>query len=112
MSNSAQTILNSQSADNHFLYSLLFFIHHERPDVEIDINAPIDQIEECYLVLAAVLIELCLGIDVPDALLTDRTQTFVQLADAMRTLPKLSDEVFQWQLLRVKAALRAEADMN
>ena len=62
--------------------------------------------------MAAVLFELCLGIDVPDAILTDRSQTFVQLADAIRTLPKLSDELFQWQLLRVKAALRAEADKN
>ena len=112
MSNTVQAILDSQEAPNHILYSLLYFLRVEQPDLVIDINAPIDQIEECFLVMAAVLVELCLGIDVPDALLTDRSQTFVQLADVMRTLPKFSDEVFQWQLLRVKAALRAEADMN
>jgi hypothetical protein len=41
-----------------------------------------------------------------------QAQTFVQLADAIRTLPKLSDELFQRQLLRVKAVLRAVGNQN
>jgi hypothetical protein len=103
MSNTVNAILDSQDVPNHVLYSLLYFIHHERPDVEIDINAPIDQIEESYLVMAAVLVELCLGIDVPDALPTDRSQTFVQLADAMRTLPKRGE--YLWPCLGNMMAL-------
>ena len=112
MSNTVQAILDSQDSPHHILYSLLYFIHDERPDIEIDINAPIDQIDECFLVLAVGLFELHHGINVPDAFFTDRSQTFVQLADAIRTLPRISDNLFQWHLLMVTAALRAEADRN
>lgn len=112
MSNTFQAILDSQDAPNHILYSLLYFIHNKRPDFEIDINAPISQIEDCFLVLAVGFLELHHGIEICDAMVEDKSQTFVQLADAIITLSKLSDELFQWQLLRMKAALKAEVDRN
>ena len=63
MTNSVIAILESQDAPNYILYSLLYFLRVEQPDLDIDINAPIGQIDDCYLVMAAVLIELCLGIE-------------------------------------------------
>lgn len=112
MTNSVNAILESQDAPNYILYSLLFFIHLEQPDIEIDIHAPIEGIEEHVLVLAVSLFEIIQGINVPDEMILDRTKTFQQLADEMRLLPKLSDEEFQKKLMLTKAAFRLEKDRN
>jgi hypothetical protein len=98
---------------SYILCSTLYFIHLEQPDIEIDINTPIESIEEhVFLVLAVSLFEIIQGINVPDEMISDRTKTFQQLADEMRLLPKLSDEEFQKKLMLTKAAFRLEKDRN
>jgi hypothetical protein len=112
MSNTVTSILESHDAPNHILYSLLYFIHHEQPELEIDINAPIEHIEEHVLVLAVCLSEIIRGIDVPDKMILDRTKSLQQLADEIRLLPKLMDEEFQKKLLLTKTAFRLDEDRN
>lgn len=95
MSNTINAFLNTQPADNHVLFALLFFLNFEDEPRYFDIDAPISEIDEDTLVSAVVLLETILGIDVPDSYLTEnKTRSLAQLAEEIRALPKLSDEQF------------------
>ncbi len=86
--------LNSQQADNHILFTLLFFLYYQGIET-IDINSPISQITDDQLIIAVSLLETLHGIDVPDEYLADKTKTIRKLSDEIRSIPKLSDTEFQ-----------------
>jgi hypothetical protein len=111
MTNTIHALINSHKADNHVLFSLLFFLHFQKLG-PIDINAPINQVDEDGLVIAVSLTESLLGIDTPDSYLVDRTKTVRQLSNEIRSIPKLSDSDFQKKLLLNIAGWRALVDMN
>jgi hypothetical protein len=96
MSNSINAFVTSQSADNHVLYSLLFFIHFEEPELgNIDVDTPISDIDEDTLIVAVSLLETILGVDTPDKyLLENKSKSLRNLASLIRELPKLTDETF------------------
>jgi hypothetical protein len=95
MSNTIKAFLNTQPAENHILYSLLFFLNFENENGNVNVDAPISDIEEDTLVLAVSLFETHQGIDVPDSYLTEnKSKSIRQLADEIRELPKLSDDAF------------------
>jgi hypothetical protein len=113
MTNTIHAMITSPYADNHLLYSLLFFLHFIYPDLEhIDVDAPISQFDEDSLLIAGTFMELHQGIDIPDAMLADKTKTLRQMADEIRLLPKLTDELFQKKLLLDIASWRSILDMN
>jgi hypothetical protein len=114
MPNPIYTIVNSQVADNHCLFALLFFIHFiELPDLgTIDVDKPISQFDPDSLVLAVLILEMIMGVDTPDRYLEDTTKTVRQLAAEIRMLPKLSDKEFQKKLLLDKAGWNAAVDHN
>jgi hypothetical protein len=64
MTNTIHALINSQEADNHILFSLLFFLNFQKLG-PIDIDTPISQVDEDALVIAVSLAESMLGIDTP-----------------------------------------------
>jgi len=105
--------MNGQYADNHLLYSLLFFLHFTEPELGvINVDAPISQFDQDSLLIAGTFMELNWDIDIPDEMLLDKTKTLRQMANEIRTLPKLKDEEFQKKLLLDKVMWKALLDMN
>ncbi|MBN1396847.1 MAG: hypothetical protein JXA06_02335 [Bacteroidetes bacterium] len=113
MTNILQAITNSQICDNHILYSLLFFLHSTDPDFgHIDVDTPISQFDEDLFIVATSFTELHLGIDIPDAMLTDKSKTLRQFTDEIRVLPHLTDTEFQKKLLLDIALWKSLVEVN
>ena len=65
MSNSVNAFLSSQPADNHLLFSLLYFIHFEDPELgPIDVDWQIGDIDADTLILAVAFWESLNGVNV------------------------------------------------
>jgi hypothetical protein len=111
MTNTIHALINSHEADNHVLFSLLFFLHFQKVE-NISIDGPISQVDEDALVIAVSLTESHLGIDTPEEYLVDKTKTIRELSNEIQLLPKLSDSDFQKKLLLNIAGWRAIVDMN
>jgi hypothetical protein len=113
MFNPLFALVNSQAAENHTLFSLLFYIHLVHPILApINIDGPLNQIDEDGLIVAVSMLELLLGVNTPDEYLQDATMTIRQLADKIRLLPKLSDDEFQKKLLRDISIWRSVVNAN
>jgi len=113
MTNFIQAITNSQQADNHILYSLLFFLHFISSDLDqIDVDIPLSQFNEDLFIVATSFVELHNGIDTPDDMIADKTKTLRQLAQEVRTLSKLTDEQFQKKLLLDIALWKSLLEVN
>jgi hypothetical protein len=62
--------------------------------------------------LAVAFFELHQGIDIPDAMILDKSKTLRKLAEEIRHLPKLTDETFRKKVMMDKASWRAVLDRN
>jgi len=111
MSNTIKAFLNTQPADNHILWALLFFLNFEVEPKQFNVDGPISEIDEDDLIVAVSLMESILGIDVPDSyLIENKSRSLRQLANEIRDLPLLTDAQFAMKLR--ESILSWQAIMN
>ncbi len=106
MTNLIHALINSHEADNHVLFSLLFFLHFQEVE-SVDVNGPISQVDEDLLFIAISLMDSIFGIDIPESYLEGKTKTVRKPAEGIRGPPKLSDSEFQKKSLLSTAGWRS-----
>jgi hypothetical protein len=113
MSNIFTAFLNTQPVDNHVLWGLLFFLNSIVEPGEVTPDTPINTIIQDDLVLAVCILEDILGLDVPDEFILDNQNTTVQqLAENIRDLKKLPEDIYLARLQRNKNMWKAWTNKN
>jgi hypothetical protein len=113
MSNIFTAFLNTQPVNNHVLWWLLFFLNSIVEPGECNPDTQISTINQDDLVLAVSILEDILGLDVPDEYILDNQDTTVrQLAEKIRDLRKLPDDVYFERLQQNQIMCKAWTNKN
>lgn len=107
-----QTYASTPAAENNTLFALLFLINGLVDCAVTDVDTSINNIEDATLIFAVHMVELLNGIEVPESLLADKKKSLRKLADDIKVLPRLSDEVYEKKLMTSKFWWRAVIDGN
>jgi hypothetical protein len=107
------TFISSQLENNHILFSLLLFLHFDKPEQGfINADTLISDIEQGSFAIAVLFVATILGIDIPDSYLTDKSKTLRELAKEIKTLPRLTDAEFKEKLNIEKLSMKASIARN
>ena len=112
MSSLVHTFESTPVAENSTLYALLFLINGLVDCAVTDVDTPLCSIEDATLIFAVHMIELLNGIDVPENLIADKKKSLRKLAEEIKILPRLSDEVYKKNLMTSKFWWRAATETN
>ena len=112
MTSLVHTFESTPVAENSTLFTLLFLINGLVDCAVTDVDTPFCSIEEATLTFAVHMIELLNGIDIPESLLANKKKSLRKLADEIKVLPRLSDEVYEKNLMTSKFWWRAATETN